>query len=110
MKLIKYFNKIREFKEVESTNEEGLKETVLEENSRIEPLEYETTDKEFEYWLDVIKKSYGMHGDITFEDVEEVKEPTELDILKKQVLETQSIVTDLQYKSLLGKEVSNNVI
>lgn len=33
-----------------------------------------------------------------------IKEPTELDILKKQLLETQSIVTDLQYKSLLGKE------
>ncbi|WP_454055638.1 hypothetical protein, partial [Clostridium sp. Marseille-Q7071] len=40
-------------------------------------------DEEFEYWLDVIKKTYGKHGEVTYSY--EKDRPTTEDVLIKMV-------------------------
>jgi len=42
------------------------------------PLEYLCKDNEFEYWLDIIKRSYGEYGEVTYEDIEDVKTQNEI--------------------------------
>ncbi|HAG44594.1 MAG TPA: hypothetical protein DCL31_16305 [Clostridium sp.] len=49
----------------------------------IRQLEYECKNEEFEYWLDVIKKSYGQYGEITHEYVED--EPTKEELTIKTI-------------------------
>ena len=61
MKKIKYFNKELKGEELVLT-----------------PLEYKCKDEEFEYWLDVIKRNYGQHGKVTYEDIEDVKTQEEV--------------------------------
>ncbi|NME95372.1 hypothetical protein HF847_05110 [Clostridium cochlearium] len=75
MKKIKYFNK--EFiSQEELTDEDGLK--TFKPIYELKSLEYQCKDNEFEYWLDVIKKSYGQYGEVTYEDSPDVKTKDEL--------------------------------
>ena len=75
MKKIKYFNK--EFiRREELTDEDGLK--TFKPIYELKSLEYQCKDNEFEYWLDVIKKSYGQHGKVTYEDIEDIKTQEEV--------------------------------
>ena len=75
MKKIKYFKK--EFiRQEELTGEDGLK--TFKPIYELKSLEYQCKDNEFEYWLDVIKKSYGQHGTVTYEDIEDIKTQEEV--------------------------------
>lgn len=75
MKKIKYFNK--EFiSQEELTDENGLK--TFKPIYELKSLEYQCQDNELKYWLDVITKSYGQHGEITIEDSPDVKTKDEL--------------------------------
>ncbi len=78
MKLIKYFNKeIMDKKEVEEyINSEVI--TPFEFEYEIKQLEYECKDKEFDHWLDVIQRTYGQYGEVTFEDIKDIKTQEEL--------------------------------
>ena len=94
MKKIKYFNK--EFiRQEELTGEDGLK--TFKPIYELKSLEYQCKDNEFEYWLDVIKKSYGQHGEVTYEDIEDIKtqeelQQEEIDKLKQQLSITQQAI------------------
>lgn len=86
MKKIKYFNKIYlEIKrEDDIYNIDCLDETEEEFKERpfnITELEYLCTNSEFEYWLDVITKTYGEYGVVKTYDVEDPK--TELELQKE---------------------------
>jgi len=59
-KLIKYYSK-------EIINEEN--ENNADTKFEIQQKEYKTTNENFEYWLDVIKKTYGGFGKITYSDI-----------------------------------------
>lgn len=71
----------------------------------IKPKVYDATDEDFEYWLDVITKTYGKYGDITHEHIQD--EPTEsekilqaLDHLAREM--TLSKLNNIRLKSDLS--------
>ncbi|WP_291579579.1 hypothetical protein [Clostridium sp. UBA6640] len=86
---IKYYN--NEFqgyktKEVELPENELIEiktKIVQEPIFQLTKLEYECKNEEFEYWLDVIKKSYGQYGEVTHEYVED--EPTKEELTIKTI-------------------------
>ncbi|EKS4345774.1 hypothetical protein [Clostridium sp. CTA-6] len=107
MKLIKYFNIEKEFEDVEYIDENNIKQIKhIIKNEKIVPLEYKCKDSEFQYWLDVIKKTYLKFGDITYEDIEDIKTTEEIQAEKIKKLENditvlQSSLVEQQYKNLM---------
>jgi len=62
MKRIKYFIKfIRE--------DVDISKEITPDDYAIQPQVIEIDDKDFEYYLDIINKSYGEFGDVVTEDV-----------------------------------------
>lgn len=84
MKLIKYFNKeVAGYKDnirVEKDPVSGKEFKYIEKLPifEVRPLKYESTDEEFEYWLDVIKRTYGKYGEVKYEDVPNIKTKEEI--------------------------------
>lgn len=77
MYIIKYYNtEVIENKLNNNTNE-------YEERKELKELEYKCKDDEFEYWLDVIQKTYGKYGEVTY--TYEKDKPTTEDVLIKIV-------------------------
>ena len=71
MKVIKYFNM-----------------ELVGEELQLTPLEYSCKDSEFEYWLDIIKRSYGQHGEVMWEEVQEpIPQPSNQDLLNAKLLQ-----------------------
>jgi hypothetical protein len=64
MKNIIYYNK-------ELKNNSDFEKELIEDNYEIRQLIYKTKDEELDYWLNIIKSSYGIFGDITVEDIKE---------------------------------------
>lgn len=107
MKLIKYYNnEVTGYKEVMNEDERVVKEPVFE----LKQLEYKSSNEEFEYWLDVIKKTYGKYGKVTYTDIEEPK--TEEDLKKEALIKNIATLTVENKKkdiliSGLAKEINN---
>lgn len=83
MKIIKYFN--NEFI--------GYKKEALKNKTpifKLKQLEYKTKDDEFEYWLDIIRKTYGKFGEVTYIDTSDT-----LTAGEKRELEKQKILTEI---------------
>lgn len=93
-KNIIYYNKeLRDNKTCEEINEDSYE---------IEKLMYQVSDEKLDYWLNIIKASYGEFGEVTVEKVEtEVQQPTELELLKQQIsdLENYILQKELQESS-----------
>jgi len=75
MKKIKYFNK-----EIIGYNEKSdeVGYEYLEPICEVKALEYPCKNEEFDYWLDIIKKSYGEYGEVTYVDIPDIKTQEEL--------------------------------
>lgn len=94
MKIINYFNEIIEYDKKCNENYNNK-----EEKRKIIPLEYKCKDNEFDYWLYVIKKTYGKFGEVVYENIED--ELTELEKLKKE---------NLELKLALAEHTENNLV
>lgn len=86
MKLIKYFDREIPKNALTYNGSEDLNEPEL----KIIPVQYKCNDEEFNYWLDVIKKTYSKFGEITIEDVKDIKTDKQIIIeaLTKEKLNT----------------------
>lgn len=82
MKIIKYFNnELISYKNMTEQGSSGGKELKYVEKLpiyEIRPLKYQCTNEEFKYWLDIITKTYGQHGEITYETIPDLKTKEEI--------------------------------
>lgn len=90
---IKYYNN-----EMVGHDEEG--NPIFE----IKELEYQCNDTEFEYWLNVIKKSYGEFGEATHEHVED--EPTKEELTIQMI---NNLTIDNKKKDILIASLAEQI-
>jgi len=91
---IKYYNiEVKENKINNETNE-------YENTKELKELEYKTRDEEFEYWLDLIQKSYGRYGEVTSKYVEDELTKDELTIKTINTLTIENKKKDVLIASL----------
>lgn len=98
MKLIHYFSEeIINDKIVENEQDEENKYEILAKT-------YKINDKDFEYWRDVIQKTYGQYGEITTEDIEDEK--TDAEIISKTI---NNLVVDNKEKDLVISQMAKQI-
>lgn len=112
MKLIKYYkNIVTDFKKNKRSKktENGIEEIIEKEPIyEIQQSEYICIDKEFSYWLDVIKKTYGEFGKVTYESIEEEK--TEEEIKKESLIKNiASLTIENKKKDLLISNLAQQI-
>jgi len=116
---IKYYNRELvnyEAKEVEIEDESinpfngeliEIKAKVIQEPIfEIRELEYKCKDEEFEYWLNVIEKSYGQYGEVTHEHVKDESTKEELTIQMINNLTIDNKKKDILIASL-AEQINN---
>ncbi|WP_125153683.1 hypothetical protein [Clostridium rectalis] len=98
MKIIKYFSKDIIDWENKKIKDDYTGE-IREEKEAVYDIvakEYKTNDKEFNYWLDIIEKTYGRYGKVAIEDIQD--ELTQEEIVSKVL---NSVIIDNKKKDLL---------
>lgn len=112
MKIIKYFNKeLTDYnvkkETVKINNEDTIEIEKKEPVYEIKPLKYETSDKEFDKWLNIIKKTYGKYGEVTFEEKEDeapIQEKLNSQLLKSNAALQVDIAGQKKLNSQLLKD------
>jgi polyhydroxyalkanoate synthesis regulator phasin len=91
MKKINYFNK--ELKENIDYSKELIdySKELSEDDYEIKQLYVEVEDKELDYYLDIINKSYGEFGKVTTEEGQ-ATQLSEIDQLKQQVADLENYI------------------
>lgn len=112
MYLINYFN--NELIDYKTTKEKvKIDENKFEEIEKQEPifkineLEYKSSDKEFEYWLDIIQKSYGEFGEVTYKHIEDKPKPIDMEkeLVSNLVKDNASIKERLKVQEDLNSTI-----
>ncbi len=90
-----------------------VSEFNLESDGKLErelaKLTYTTTDEDFEYWLDVIQKSYGKYGDVTYEHQEDKTTPEQLTLSMISDLIIENKKKDIYISNLANQIVDLNI-
>lgn len=84
MKKISYYNK-------ELKNNIDFTKELTEEDYEIKQLSIDVEDKDVDYYLDIINKSYGEFGNVTTEEGQ-TPQPTEIEQLKQHVVDLENYI------------------
>lgn len=88
-----------------STQENEYGDKVITPVFAIQQLKYQCNKEEFEYWLEVITKTYGKYGEVTHRDVDKPKTKEELAQEEINKLKQQLSITQQAIDFILMEEV-----
>jgi SPX domain protein involved in polyphosphate accumulation len=84
MKNINYFNK-------KLKDNIDLSKELTQDDYEIKQISIEIEDKDVDYYLDIINKSYGEFGKVTTEEGQ-TPQPTEIEQLKQHVVDLENYI------------------
>jgi len=83
-------------------------EYVSRDKEELKNLNYKCKDADFDYWLNVIQKSYGKHGEVTYQYFEDPKSQEQIQSETINGLVIENMKQDLSIASI--NQAINNII